>query len=300
MTIPNSRAIDFVSAINGHRYRINIALPSKPPPPNGYAVLYVLDGTMYFGTATEAVRANANAPDVVVVGIGYPQSDAFIADSEARWGAAPSDLAALNPMERARRRERTYDLTLPASEEQLDASPIPRIPSETAKTVGGADDLLRTIERDVKPRVEALLKVDSDRQVLFGHSLGGLVSLHALFTEPDAFRTFVVASPSIWWNHSAVLNDEPRFTAAIKSNLVAPRILITVGALEQTSEPEDSLYGMVSNATALAGRLSALKALPGYEVTLAVFPDQGHGISPWPAIGRAVEFAFQRSPRSGQ
>jgi hypothetical protein len=50
---------------------------------------------------------------------------------------------------------------------------------------------------------------------------------------------------------------------------------------------------MVANACDLAGRLKALHGAPGYEVSdCAVFPEQGHGISPWPAIGRATSFAF--------
>jgi hypothetical protein len=56
----------------------------------------------------------------------------------------------------------------------------------------------------------------------------------------------------------------------------------------------DNRIRMVTNATALAGRLKALKGAPDYEVEVAVFDQQGHGISPWPAIGRAVDFAFQQ------
>jgi hypothetical protein len=56
----------------------------------------------------------------------------------------------------------------------------------------------------------------------------------------------------------------------------------------------DKRASMVTNATALAQRLKALKGAPGYEVESAVFDQQAHGISPWPAIGRTIDFAFQR------
>ncbi|HWE44827.1 MAG TPA: hypothetical protein VG407_02275 [Caulobacteraceae bacterium] len=50
---------------------------------------------------------------------------------------------------------------------------------------------------------------------------------------------------------------------------------------------------MVGNACDLTARLKTLHGGARYEVAdCAVFPDQGHGISPWPAMGRAVSFAF--------
>jgi predicted alpha/beta superfamily hydrolase len=305
--ISNSRAIDIVSSVNGHRYRINIALPSGPPPAAGYRTLYLLDGTTYFGTAAEAVRSNGNALDVVVVGIGYPESAAFAADSDARWGPPPPVLAKLDPVMRARRRERAYDLTLPATDAELKAFYAPSPAPYSAAQVGGVDDLLKTIEVDVKPRVAAMVKIDRANQTFFGHSLGGLAVLRALFTEPDAFHVFVAASPSIWWNDRSVLAGEPQFEALVTEGKTAPRILITVGAKEQgapSSRPPsmtaaeyaamDNRTRMVTNATALAARLKALKGAPGYQVQAAVFDQQAHGISPWPAIGRAVDFAFQQ------
>ena len=81
---------------------------------------------------------------------------------------------------------------------------IQRHPSgDHSRRMGGLDDYLKTIETEVKPRVRAAadayhLKLNDDDQTLFGHSLGGLAVLEALFTEPKAFRTFVAASPRVW------------------------------------------------------------------------------------------------------
>jgi hypothetical protein len=50
---------------------------------------------------------------------------------------------------------------------------------------------------------------------------------------------------------------------------------------------------MVQNARELTERLRALRGSSDFEVEeYAVFPRQDHGISPWPALGRAVSFAF--------
>jgi predicted alpha/beta superfamily hydrolase len=184
---------------------------------------------------------------------------------------------------------------------------LPGYPPMTPADVGGVDDFLRTIETEVKPRVAALAPVDRGDQVLFGHSLGGLAVVEALFTEPDAFRTFIAASPSIWWGETAVLAKEASFSARVAAGSSRPRVLITVGAEEsQLPRLPPSMDAalpqlrimvakarMVGNACHLASRLKALRGAAPYEIAdCAVFAGQGHNISPWPAIGRAVVFAF--------
>jgi enterochelin esterase-like enzyme len=179
----------------------------------------------------------------------------------------------------------------------------------TSKSVGGLDDFLKTIEIDVKPRVAKLVSIDPTNQAIFGHSLGGLAVLHALFVNPGGFRTFITASPSIWWNMSSVLLDEPRFSAAVQAGTVKPRVLLTIGSNESTAptiippgwgmsaaELDTALQRarMVQNVAELAARLKALRGNEGYVVDYAVFDQQDHGISPWPAIGRGIPFAFKR------
>ena len=73
----------------------------------------------------------------------------------------------------------------------------------------------------------ALVPVDATNQALYGHSLGGLAVVHALFTEPKAFRSFIASSPSLWWDGNAVLEDEAGFGAEVRAGKIAPRILIT-------------------------------------------------------------------------
>ena len=306
VVIENSRALDFLSSVNHHLYRLNISFPLVPPPPHGYRVLYLLDGNYYFGSATEAVRSNGNATDVIVVGIGYPDTPRFVAESEKRADSS-SNAAKGGTVARARGRERYYDLTLPATADVLASQTIAGMPVLRPSDVGGIDDLLRTIEVDVKPRIAALAPIDANNQALFGHSLGGLAVVRALFTEPAAFRTFIAASPSIWWAGRAVLAAEGEFVAKVKGGLAAPRILITVGAQESllpavlppgmervAAEKLTANHRMIENASDLAERLRRASGTPGYQVSGAiVFPDQAHGVSVWPALGRAVTFAFQ-------
>lgn len=304
VSIPDTRRIDFTSSINGRRYAIDVALPDTPPPPGGYPVIYVLDGYGYFASVVEAARANGNTPGMVVVGIGYPHDPAWAQPIVARHQPLPAIYAAAAPFDVAAGFERQRDLTLAADDAtigKMKAMGMNAAPGD----FNGVDGFLRTIEADIKPRVAALAAINRDAQTLFGHSLGGLAVLHALFTEPAAFHNFVAASPSIWWAGQSVLADEAAFGAAVGAGKVSPRVLITVGGLEETMpdlppamadkkaaiEAGVKSARMVGNACDLAERLKALHGSKGYTVSGCItFAGQGHGISVWPAIGQAIAF----------
>jgi len=305
--LADARRFDIISSVNHHHYAISIAFPSTPPPRGGYAVLYVLDGYDYFASAVEAVRASPKVPGVVVVGVGYPETKAFLTGVLARhqplapwFEGAPKATVAVSL-------ERLFDLTLPVSPEVLSAEATPGAPPPKGADIGGLDGFLQTLERDVKPRVEALTPIDRSNQAIFGHSLGGLAVLHALFTEPQAFRTYVAASPSIWWGGRSVLRDEAAFAKRVEHGAIEPRVLVTVGAQEEDFDAAAPRYGldpqaieaqihrqrMIGNARDLVARLQALHGAANYRVEdLAAFTGVGHVLSPWPALGRAIAFAF--------
>lgn len=309
LSIPNTRREQFVSKVNGHRYAISVALPFIATPAKGYAVLYVLDGYWYFASATEVVRVLGNPSSVVVVGIGYPDDMAYAKQVLAQRGPVPTYLASLPPSLSAPYLERTYDLTLPASDAELAAQTLAGTPKETSRNVGGLDDFLKVIEVDVKPRVAALTHIDATNQALFGHSFGGLAALHALFVEPHAFRSFIIASPSIAWSHKKVLAEEGRFAATVNGGQEQPRVLVTVGSEESTPEKFPASWGidnvaadsylrklrMVENANELVRRLKELHGKPPYLVAGAVFDKEGHSAAAWSALARGIPFAFKDS-----
>lgn len=295
--VPASRRIEITSSVNGRRYTAFVALPltAAPPPPAGYPVLYVLDGNQLFGTAVDAARTFVHS-GIVVVGIGYPFDDAALV-------SAASGLPASTPAEHRRAAGaagelwRNHDLTLPATADFVRRRPGFGI---TVENVGGVDDFLETIERDIKRAVGAIVAIDPARQALFGHSFGGLAVVRALFTRPQSYRAFIAASPSIYWNDNAVLADEARFVARVRAGEVAPRILVTAGGDESTPAPgatAQAIEGLrlrrqVDNARELAARLAAVPGAPDYRVRGVVFEGEGHVSVQQAAISRGVRFAF--------
>jgi predicted alpha/beta superfamily hydrolase len=250
-------------------------------------VLYVLDGDGYFGTFSFAARMRGMYGELqpaIVVGIGYPESEG--------------------------------NLKLMLDRRQYDFTATRMDPSEAGKAglnpdpaaFGGADAFLQILEREVKPRVAAQLPVDTSRETLFGHSLGGLFALHALFTSPGSFDTYLVLSPSIWYDHRAVLGDEAKFAAAVKSGKAAPRVFVAVGGEEETP-PAGPLplamtreqvvaavaeAAMVRNAKDLGDRLKALTGSAGYKAEARVFEGETHVSVPWTAVGPFLQFALSR------
>ncbi|MCC7323826.1 MAG: alpha/beta hydrolase [Gemmatimonadaceae bacterium] len=306
VAIADTRRIDLVSRTNGRRYSLSIAMPWGPPPDDGYSALYVLDSYAFFGSAVEATRLTVLMPGVVVVGVGYPDDREFADEVLERRRPVPPWMLMGPRSIAAYTLARQQDLTLPASEAALAAWSTPGVLTYASEATGGVDDFLRMIEDEAKPLVRALAPINDANTAVFGHSLGGLAVVRALFTIPRAFRTFIAASPALSWGDGAVLQGEATFTQAVAAGSLRPRVLLTVGGDEgratnipselvaEPVNPELAEIGShaVRDVTALAGRLKALEGDDGCRVDLAVFPAQGHGISPWPALGRAVSFAF--------
>ncbi|KQO18371.1 alpha/beta hydrolase [Paenibacillus sp. Leaf72] len=240
-------------------YRIRIAVPKEPPPEKGYPIIYATDGDAVFGTFAEAALLQTRKPHgydpVIIVGIGYPSGEPF-------------DMT-----------RRCYDFTTPAKLENLPARPN----GQPWPEHGGADGFLDFLETELKPVLEKEFPIDKERQTIFGHSLGGLLVLHALFSRPQSFQRFAAGSPSIWWNKHAVLEEQAAFEARLPQIDHPPKLLITIGAEE--------LPDMVKDSEQLADSLRPLQA-SGFHAAIAKFPEESH-VSVLPgAISRVIKFAL--------
>ncbi|MGR7996243.1 alpha/beta hydrolase [Xanthobacter sp. ZOL 2024] len=273
VVLPHSQELQLTSKA-GLPYRIFIALPTEPPPRGGYPVLYVLDGNAVAGTLSDLSRTQGGAmggllEPAILVAIGYP-----------------GDLA-INMRRRAR-----------------DLTPVPTTAGSgtylKAEDTGAADAFLAFIEDELKPALTASFPIDTARQGLMGHSFGGLFTLHVLFTRPQAFSTYIAASPSIWWADGAILKEAAAFCAHPPQN--HPRLLLTVGAYEQELHPalraapdapararRMAARRMVDAARELEARIAAIPGRP-VEVQLEVLPGQTHGSAAPYALLRGLQF----------
>lgn len=245
-----------VASVDGQRhYRITLAIPEQAAPRAGYPVLYLLDGNAALGALQDAQLADlAELGPPVLVFIGYATDLRF--DTTAR----------------------AYDYTppLPGGEPVIDD--IAR-----GRRGGGADVFLDLLEQRIKPLVQAQAPIDVRRQSLWGHSYGGLLTLHALFTRPASFQRYIAADPSLWWQGGFILKEAQAFMANPQTFDLT---LLTGGALRKpppAGRDEDpqvrarraAIAALPANAAEqLAGQLAATAH---GEVRYRRYPELSHG-----------------------
>lgn len=177
---------------------------------------YIVDGNVYFFSATDVVRRLEfmGGKKAVVVGIGYPITNSIF------------------------HRRRGADLTAPTKDGKYESPYGKDGKSQDDIEYGGASDFLEVIRKDIMTHVEKTLfpniPLHQGRKALFGHSYGGLFTLNAIFTQPSLFDTFIAASPSIWFNDLSIVKEQEKAFREDKTPLERkPRLLITFGSGEQ-------------------------------------------------------------------
>lgn len=245
------RAISsFDMEANGITYRIFTAAPKEAPPKGGYPVIYMLDGNRMLPIAAKLMAENA-ALKAVFVGIGYPTDN-------------QDEIVRL----------RYFDLTPPTRDELIP------VHFKVPKT-GGRDAFFDFIDNQVKPEIEKRFDIDKKQQALFGHSLGGLFTLYALFNHRDSFQTYSAADPSIWWNDRSILKDKDQFVSTFKNTPHPIRLLIETsgkrgsrpGQMKQDDDRLKKLRGGPSGADVF----KELSELPQMDATFHRFEDESHG-----------------------
>jgi uncharacterized protein len=256
-TMPSTQMWEMASD-DGEIYRIFVSFPTTGMPDDGYPVLYVLDGNAMFAGFAEARRIQEyyDVGKALVVGVGYPGDQAY-------------DVRRLN------------DYTPPL----LDPPPANLRRLAKYKS-GGQDKFLDFLTGKLRTEIGKRYKINLDRQSLFGHSLGGLLALHALFTRPQAFYSLVAASPSLEWNEQGVLREERDFTARLTSGKVpkSSRLMVVVGG----SDIDDDPY----MAEAFAKRMDLLSGY-GLRTRFRRYDGEGHMSVPARAVTDTLRFVFE-------
>ena len=267
------------------RYRILLSIPDGEPPAHGFPVLYVLDADAWFDAAVAIVRMREyqKLDPAVVVGVASP-------------GGAFFEVS------------RTYDFT-------------PRGSADARMgelRTGGADEFRAFLTGKLKPWVRDRARVDDKREILFGHSLGGLFALDAVLKAPASFDVYLAASPSVGFSDRAIV--EAAAACNKRSGKPAPHVLVTDGGLESRPSPalvEDYRRHFTAHPEEIGGRpveealaevfadnpkfdkIAATRALTarlvecGIAATFAEFPDEEHMSAAISALNRGIPFALR-------
>ncbi len=251
--------------------------PSPEPP----AVLWVLDGDLFFGSALEATRLMhmlyGELPPLLVVGVAYGT------DSPREQGEL-----------RTRDLTPTADPGWEAMGRQMDPAWEPLLPE--GKRMGRAAEFLRFLVDEARPYVEARFQVGPGGHALFGSSMGGLFAAWAALAEPGAFQRTIAVSPALWWDAGAVLALEERVAEA-RDDLPG-KLFLAAGSLEEPEHlPFLARYRLVSNAMELAERLRG-RGYPSLEVTSTVLEGETHTTAAFAGLTRGLRALFPAAPRA--
>lgn len=148
---------------------IQVYLPDNFDSSKKYDVLYVIDGEMlsrFVPPIISFAEENELMPPVIVIGI-----------KNNYWYNINQD-------------SRDRDL-LP---KHVEGSPLS----------GGADNFLTFINSELIPYINNKYST-SGKNILFGHSYGGLFTVYAFLTHPQIFHSYIASDPALWWNDGYVL-----------------------------------------------------------------------------------------------
>ncbi|WP_165006799.1 alpha/beta hydrolase [Neisseria yangbaofengii] len=176
--MPGSRyhfdILNYQSADGKRRYRIYLGIPKTAVPKQGHSVLYALDGNALTENLTPQRLNTLKRPPVLVL-VGY--------DTDLRFDTAA----------------RAHDYTPPNHHGQIFSDAV-----DPTRTHGGAADFLQLINTAIRPQIEARVKLNPERQILWGHSYGGLFVLYTLLNSPQSFTHYIAADPALWFEQGSL------------------------------------------------------------------------------------------------
>ena len=222
--VPRSQVVELTDPKTKRVYPIFIKVPRTHGSQGDktYPVIYLMDGSYSFQLASGATRFPMNSgamQEAIIVAVSYEQG--------SRGSAS-----------------RVRDYT-PTTAEQWKME------------TGGASAHAALLRNVVFPYVEQHYRVDKTARTFVGNSLGGLFGAYILFDAPDMFNSYILGSPSVWFDSNSILNQ------TTKPATTPVKVYVAVGELERPEFGEGQ--DMVDGARQLVKKI---KAQSGDQVTL--------------------------------
>jgi predicted alpha/beta superfamily hydrolase len=261
--LPNTQVHQLPAQNTGRQYEVWIELPpSYGKTEKKFPVLFVSDANYAF-PLIRSIRnrlgaGGQNIEDFVIVGLSYAKED--------------------NPTD-----SRSLDYT-PTNILAKGKKPGKNL---TAKAYGGAAFYAEYLRHQVIPFVLNTYQVDPKRKLFVGHSYGGLLGAQILLTQPDTFDTYILSSPSLWFDNKTMFKLEQQYAAQHK-NLKA-RVQLYAAEFEQVKPGKRyaSRVNIVEDTLQFEKVLKS-RHYPGLQIQSQIIADEDH-LSVFPSmISRAL------------
>lgn len=214
--LPRSSVIELEEKSSGRIYPLFIQLPPSYAANTDltYPVIYLTDAHYSFPIVSGAMRFPMNS--------GVMQHSIIVAVSYEKGSPGASS------------RIRDYTPTSAKTWKQQ---------------TGNAQGHMAFVRENVMPFIESQYRASKTDRTFVGNSLGGLFGAYILFTEPDLFSSYILGSPSVWFDDNAILSTpltEPKTKI---------KVYLSVGAHETPAFGE--MQDMVAGAMQLRDKIAA-------------------------------------------
>ncbi|WP_316776799.1 alpha/beta hydrolase [Pedobacter antarcticus] len=244
-TIENIKSV----ALSENR-TLNIYLPEgyNPKDSTRYPVVYLLDGS-------------ADEDFIQIVGLYHYNSFPWInrVPKSIIVGIANVD----------RKRDFTYPTTIKSDQ-------------KTYTTSGHSDNFIGFIEKELQPYIEKRYHTNSSKTII-GQSLGGLVATEILLKKPKLFNSYIIISPSLWWDNGSLFG----LHGDILDKGFNQETKIYIGVGKEGLAPAEAPHVMEVDANLLAEKIKGTKS-KNLKVYFDYLPDEDHATVTHQAVFNAL------------
>jgi len=192
--------------------------------------------------------------------------------------------------------DRTRDLTPTHGTFKNDDGSVQDFP-----TSGGGDKFLEFIQTELFPEIEKRYPTHSYR-IFAGHSLGGLLAIHALIAHSDMFNAYIAVSPSLQWDDQHTLHQAQAFFA--KQKELRKTLFFSLGNEGSQPNPAGDGPNPMGDGFDQLQKLFTTTTPKGFIVRSARYPDEDHSSTTFLAHYAALRTVFDgwvmpRDPKDG-
>jgi predicted alpha/beta superfamily hydrolase len=222
---------------------------------------------------SHSLQVSGRVRRFILVGIGYPGDNPFAGD-----------------VLRARDLTSQYYPPIPHSPRTSAIEGVAGIEAGQ-KHWHGAAEFLAFIRAELLPFIDERYPTVGDDAGYFGHSGGGGLGLHAMFSQPGLFKRYIISSPSISYDgYDFGLQEAREFIASGKP--LKATVFMTVGDQEQ-SERGLERWQLVGSFLRLSEVLRNA-GIAGLDFHSRVIPGETH-MSVWPiAFSHGTQAVYGR------
>lgn len=200
---------------------INIYIPEgyNPADSTRYPVIYLLDG-------------GVNEDFIHIVGL--------VQFCSFEWVKQLPKSIVVGIANVDRKRDYTFHSTIPKEQKLFPTS-------------GHANQFISFLKDELQPIIETKYKTTHSKTII-GESFGGLLATEILLKHPTMFNTYIIVSPSIWWDNASLLD----YPMDVLQSETQQKTRVYIGVGKEGLTPSSKPRVMEVDANLLAEKLQSV------------------------------------------